>query len=271
MAWSDIEFPDGSIYFWMYVQGLKHVPLEDIVTASDYYGRDIRDKDERNYWAGYYNSDLYGSEGRARNSILSIDDSFPRSRRSCFELEWDEYPEHPYLSMPDPPNRWVPCTNEGKPLIKWGNGCLLRSEAEAYRGSKTLAENLKGCKKIVIDFDCDHDEDNIDLELVRYAYNMSLNEHALYKPKQLCSYEGYGWTSNEPDFVGLMFPSVHVTFYSDKVIPTMHFPKAHIDIIGNQKNSIRYFKNKVWNGNVAKPMTPNIWSTIMEYIESKES
>ena len=47
----------------------------------------------------------------------------------------------------------------------------------------------------------------------------------------------------------------------------MHFPKAHIDIIGNQVNSLRYLKTKSWNGMVPMRMTAKIWNEITDYIK----
>lgn len=267
----DIIVPEGSIYFWMYTQGLKHIPFDDIISACLRSGKIIRKKDEENYWSGYYNSDLYRRDesGKIVSSILSINDRFPRSSMTCFEMEWDEYPDHPYSGQPEIPNRWVPCTSDGKPLIKWGEGCLLRSEAEAYRNYGSIAENLKGCQHIVIDFDGDHDPKHLDIELASYANRLAERNHALMKPKVVSEYSGYEGMRLADD-MHLKPVSLHITFAVDKVIPTMHFSKAHIDIIGNQKNSIRYYKNKVWNGIQAQPMDDYMWKSLMSYIRSKE-
>ena len=53
-----IEVPEDSIYFWMYTQGLKHVNLEDIELACKAIGKDIREEEVKNYWNGWYRSDL---------------------------------------------------------------------------------------------------------------------------------------------------------------------------------------------------------------------
>ena len=63
--------------------------------------------------------------------------------------------------------------------------------------------------------------------------------------------------------------SFHLSFMVDRVIPTMHFPKAHIDIIGNQVNSLRYLKTKRWNGMVPMMMTAKIWNEITDYIRMR--
>ena len=53
-----VEVPQGSIYFWMYEMGLKHVDLDEIRIACYSAGKNIRDKDFQNYWNGWYRSDL---------------------------------------------------------------------------------------------------------------------------------------------------------------------------------------------------------------------
>ena len=251
-----LEVPEGSIYYWMYIQGLKHVPLREVISAVQSVGKSIRFKDEQNYWNGWYNSDLY--KGSARASILDLntyEDTKPSCSKVGLDSVYSEYPKHPYIACPEPANRYVPCSKDGKPLIKWSNGCMLRSEALATRGCSSLAENLKGCQHIVVDFDGDHSSD-LDIELITFAASFSKDNHMLSKPVN--------------DEVTGYPVSCHVTFKVDRVIPTMHFNKAHIDIIGNQRNSIRYFKNKVWNGIEEQWMTDDTWKRIMDYIKRKE-
>lgn len=255
------DVPDGSVYFWMYKQGLKHVPFDQVEAAVAAKDKVLRDKDIQNYWNGWYRSDLY--HGPKARSILEFD-SCPRSKNAYKVFEYDEYPEHPYLDKPEIANRWVPCNEQGFPIIRWGNGCMLKSEAQAMRGCHTLAENLKGTKTIVIDIDGDHGDD-IDLELIDRMWRFNEMTHVLFKDQMVMV--------NEDPFQAFKRycpVSYHLTFTVDRVIPTMHFPKAKIDIIGNEKNSIRYLKRKIWNGHDPIPMTNEIWRSIMDYIKSKE-
>ena len=65
--------------------------------------------------------------------------------------------------------------------------------------------------------------------------------------------------------------SFHLTFAVDRVIPTMHFSKAHMDIVGNKENSLRYLKNKIWNGIEPLPMNEAIWDDIKSYVERRNN
>lgn len=244
------EVPDGSIYYWCYIQGLRHVDIAEVAAAVTLAGKQMRGKDVQNYWNGYYNSDL--NSGPRKHSILDIrsSDLLVDATRKKFS----EYPMNPYAGKPEVPCRWVPCSAEGKPLIRWGSGCLLRSEAECRLGCKGLAENLKGCQHIAIDIDGDHDPDNIDWDVLAFGEVMAEYTEAHMKPP------------NEHGKV----TSMHLLYRTDRVVPTMHFPAAHIDIIGNEKNSIRYLKNKVPNGNAMMQMDDAAWQRIMDYIKSRE-
>lgn len=253
-----IDVPQDSIYFWMYKQGLKHVPLQEILSACRYVGKQVRQKDIENYWNGWYRSSLYSLDG---NDVFSLKSEkiYTSSSSSYFDMDYEDYTPHPYPYYPDVMNRWVPCNVDNKPMIKWGKGCMSLADAKAYRNQVYLAENLKGCKFIVIDCDGDHDS-KLDMQTVAHLWRYASITHTLSKPKNICEYEGYESTGCDTP------ASFHLTFTVDRVIPTMHFPYAHIDIVGNKCNSLRYLKNKRWNGIQPVQMTPEIWNDIRKYI-----
>lgn len=254
-----MQVPNGSIYHWMYKQGLKHVDLTDIEIAVKALGIGIREKDYANYWNGYYNSDLYKSDifmlKRGNSQLVSSSVKF-------FDAPYSSYPEHPYLDMPEIENRWVPCNGNNKPMIQWSQGCMTLADAKAKVGQVYLGENLKGCKFIVIDCDGDHDEGRFDWDTIEFLWKFSKVTHCLMKPKMIRDYKGAP-NINRP-------ASFHITFAVDRIIPTMHFPYAHIDIVGNEKNSLRYIKNKIWNGLNPIPMTDEIWGQLQQYIKQRK-
>lgn len=251
--------PDGSLYFWCYTQGLKHVPLEDVAAAALATGRILRDKDVANYWNGFHRSNLYGSEAGHDMFVLR----HFKEDKPFLTTPLGAYPENPNWTRPEIEERWVPCNANNKPMIKWGNGCMSREDAKAYRNQVYLAENTKGTSFVIIDCDGDHD-DELDLDLIRFLYGFTGATHTMFKPKLVTQYEGY-------EDSGIQIPaSFHLTFKTDRVIPTMHFPSARIDIIGNKCNSLRYRKNKVWNGLQPRLMTPFVWEEIKDYIRKKE-
>lgn len=250
---SQVKPPDGSIYFWMYEQGLRHVPAQTIMDAVYSAGKVIRPKDMENYWSGWYRSSLYKG-----NSPWVLERPVSSSSKDFMGKEWLDYPVHPWLLNPEINDRWVPCNAFNKPMIKWGKGCMSKADAEAYPNQVYLAENLRGTKMIVIDCDGDHDE-SLDLETIMFLNRYADKTHCIWKPKMIRSYEGYEGGPCIP-------ASFHLTFSVDRIVPTMHFPKCHIDIIGNKENSLRYYKNKRSNGLDPMLMTPEIWEEIKAYI-----
>jgi len=253
-----IQVPDGSIYFWMYEQGLKHRNLGLIKIACNAKGVSVRDKDEQNYWNGYFRSDLYGA---GKEDVFTLVHPTRMNKGAACEFltsQYGEYPTHPYYHssdyIPEVQNRWVPCNKDNKPMIKWGNGCMSLSDAVAYKDQVYLAENLKGTRFIVIDCDGDHG-DELDLETMYFLNRWRQETHCLVKPNS---------ESND------IPTSFHLTFKVCKVIPTMHFPYAHIDIVGNRKNSLRYWKNKKWNHVEPIEMTGKRWTELQEYIKYRK-
>ena len=254
-----MDIPSGSIYFWMFTQGLKHVDLGHILAACNVHGKDVREKDVQNYWNGWYRSQLYGR----RSALLFQTGTAVTNSRKFYEQDWADYKLHPYLGMPEIEQRYVPCNKDNKPMIKWSEGCLSKIDAIAFPGATYMGENVKGCKFIVFDCDGDHDA-KLDMETVDFMWQFAGRTHCIKKRKVVSQYEGYeDWLDNRP-------ASFHLTFRVDRIVPTMHFHKAHIDIVGNEKNSLRYFKDKVWNGMEPADMTPEIWNMFKSYIRRRE-
>lgn len=253
--------PGESIYLWMYRQGLRQRPIDDVVMDLMASGHDIRAKDLRNYWNGWYRHDLYHGEGQA----MACPDSVMGSR----VLGYSDYPDHPYLGKPEIQNCFVPCSAENRPLIKWSRGTMTLADARAWPGCEYLAENLRGAQRIVIDVDGDHGDD-LDLETIAFFARYMDRTCCHSKPEIV-----FDWMmENGGEWVGDLamadLPvSYHLTFGVDKVIPTMHFPRAHVDIVGNRVNSLRYFKNKEYNGLPPLMMDDGIWSEIMGFIEGR--
>lgn len=252
--------PGESIYLWMYRQGLRLRPLDEVVMEAVLSGHDIRQKDVRNYWNGWYRHDLYFSGDRCAMDMVTL----PPMGGGV--IPYESLPDSPYLGQPEIANRYVPCSEENRPLIKWGRGCLSMVDAVSWPGCRYLAENLRGTRLMVIDVDGDHGG-QLDVETLRFF--------AQWRDETCCH--------DKPDIVLDHVPpecydlsvkslptSYHLTFTTTKVVPTMHFTKAHVDVIGNEKNSLRYFKNKLFNGIPPMPMTDEVWDSIFDYVEGRQ-
>lgn len=256
---------------WMYRQGLMQRPIGDVVLDCMMEGHDIRPKDLRNYWNGWYRHDLYFGSGEnwdcQQGQVLP--GAFLRQRMDGQVLGYSDYPKHPYVGKPEVQNCFVPCSAGNKPLIKWSIGTMSLSDARAYPGCVYLAENMKGAQRIVIDIDGDHGGD-IDMETIEFFSKWIDATCCHAKPDIVAD-----WYMEHEGYIHMNLckaelpVSYHLTFGVDRVIPTMHFPAAHVDIIGNKRNSLRYFKNKSYNGLPPLKMDDDIWNEIMDYIERR--
>lgn len=258
------EVVEGSLYYWCYEQGLKHFSLSEVQLAVRLAGRELRDKDIENYWRGWYRSDLYSPDETEDIFTLKRAKAVSTPSKSFLDKGYEEYPIHPYLYQPEIDKRWVPCNKDNKPMCAWGSEQFSLVDAKAHFGCKYLAENLKGTKFIVVDCDGDHEE-KLDMRTIARLYHYADMTHVLKKPKKICEYDGYEWTNiQEP-------ASFHLTFTTDRLIPTMHFNDCHMDIMGNAGNQLRYLKNKEWNGLPPIPMTPEIWEELKAFVRQRRS
>lgn len=255
-----------SIYFWCYRCGLAGIEWSNVEQMATSAGHSIRPKDYNNWLNGANKHGTY-SAGGFKAVTKSWSDAYVRSPKG-YDLLYPELPNHPCLDYQPILDRWVPCNQDNKPMIKWSKERMTREAAEAVEGQKYLGENLMGTDMIVFDIDGDHGEGVIDAELIRFALPYISKTHTLIKPRLIGDYP--------PERIGQAYDlvahsaSFHLLFKVDKVIPTMHFPKAHIDLIGNRVNTLRYRKNKVWNGLKPMIMTPDIWSDIMRFIRERQ-
>lgn len=249
--------PGQSIYLWMYRKGLSMVPIDDVLEALLLGGHTVRPKDLRNYWAGWQRR----QSGAMGPTMLDGIEVPPASR----VLSYDEYPVSPYLGTPEVMARWVPCNADNRPMIKWGNGCMTLASAKACRGCRYLAENLRSTRLLVIDVDGDHG-DGLDVDALRFFARWRDLTCCHDKPRLVLDAMGDSCL----DLHTAALPtSYHLTFFTTKVIPTMHFPAAHVDLIGNRRNSLRYFKDKTFNGLEPMEMDDRTWDEMFEWIEER--
>lgn len=253
--------PGESIYFWMYRQGLRQRPLEDVTVDLMMNGHTIRPKDLRNYWNGWYRSELHAS------TVIDQPMSVLHRRGP---MRYSDYPQHPFKGKPEYQDCFVPCSRDNRPLVKWSKGTMSLQDARAWPGCEYLAENMKGAQRIVIDIDGDHGG-SLDIDVLGF-FDRFRDVTCCHEKRDIVFdwYEQRGeeWCGGLHE--AMLPTSYHLTFGVDRVIPTMHFPKAHVDIIGNRVNSLRYFKDKRYNGLPPLMMDDDIWDEITGYIEERE-
>jgi len=256
--------PGESIYFWMYRQGLRGIPYTIVLKEVLEHGHDVRKKDEENFKRGCHKHNMNTGDPMGLLNIGWATDPIP----DVFTTEYSDYPEHPRAGKPELEDRFIYVREDGVIPYKWGDPSnrMTWSTALSNYACATLAENLKGTQQIVIDCDGDHGN-QIDLETIEFFRKYSDITQTFTKPKQV---REYGVDVNFTEQLD-WYPSFHLTFHVDRVIPTRHFIKAHVDLLGNKENQVRYFKNKFCNNLPVADMTDEIWREIMNYLEWRET
>jgi len=144
-------------------------------------------------------------------------------------------------------------------MIKWGQGCMEYNDAKALAGQKYLGINNRGLDRIVIDIDGDHDKNNLDWEIIEFGNK----------------FIGYTKTMSRPNYRALnpcnnlvRIPGFHIIFKTNRVIPVMHY--RHLDIIGNEVNTLQYLKTKQADNVETAELTPDVWRVIIDFIERRK-
>lgn len=254
--------PTGSIYVWCYVQGLRGVSWDDILLALAPHGITPRDgihhydnKDYRN-WSDGMDKFLGKKHSLVAQGLPTtlLHNVTPRSDPRVLK-NLNDYPSLDCDSEEFERTRWIPCGESGKPLVPWSSTRFTLNEARLWPACRYLAENLKGCRWIVLDFDVDHDKDNLNWELRDFGLQLlkDFPTQALYKP----------------DWMGF-----HLTYWTDLEIETRHLNHVSIDVCGNATGTsgqLRYFKTKKANDvPQAGLLTDEVWSRIQEYSLTKD-
>lgn len=249
---------DESLYLWSFTQGRHGVPEQEYLLAVASAGRLLRQKDIDNFRRGY-------SKWEDDQGMVLFDEkkkSIERmNTRSFIDRAYSSLPVHPLKDMPELEDRWVPTVGT-RPLWKWSEKRCTLETARNMLNADSVAENMLGTKMIVIDCDGDHAKDELDYDTIRFLGQWITKTHCIMKPKTVSEYGEMPF--GQEDLADLP-ASFHLTFSVDRVVPTMHFPWAHIDIVGNMRGSLRFWKNKQWNEIEPAPMTDEIWRQIREY------
>lgn len=250
--------PSESIYYWMYSAGLHAFPERDLEQVLLSAGKQIRQKDWDNYHRGLSKS-YFTNDNRKADAESMLRLTPPASAFSA--IDFNSLERSCYLT--DYSQRWVPCNHKNKPMIKWSKECLTWEEAMDYDHATWLAENLVMTPYIVFDIDGDHGNRLVP-EVIRHFTPWLKLTHALIKPRLVREMDpSIGDIADAPT-------SFHLTFMTDRLIPTKHFPNARIDLLGNAKPQLRYRKNKTWNHIFPAVLTEEIWRFFMDYIATKE-
>ena len=250
--------PVESIYYWMYDAGLRGFPESQLEQTLISSGKQIRQKDWDNYRRGYARSYFTGESVDRHLTQLSI-----RPKNIDFTAtHLHQFGRSNKLINYD--KRWVPCSKNNKPLIQWSRTLTTYEEAIVFPDSIYLAECMYSTPYIVFDIDGDHN-DVLHLDLIEHFAPLINITHALVKQRTVSEY-----TQGLPKHILSLPTSFHLTFRTDRLIPTKHFPNACIDLLGNKAPQLRYRKTKQWNHVFPALLTEKIWRYFMDFIAMKE-
>ena len=246
----DDNFNSGSPYYGMYHCGYYGVPLEDCISKCQRNGIAIRKKDIQSYNDGVFKRGIgHIVQG---NQVINMANVEPGMRFEDMRLE--DFPMFP-VGWVGTERRFFPCTQDNKPMQKWGWSTdyspelYVKADAKALSPCGWVGQNMLYQRFIVIDIDGrGHGQD--DLSTIAFG-NLFKNQT---------------FTMEDPAKPG----SFHLYFETDRLIPVRHFPWAKIDLMGNAVNAAVYFKNKISNDMPMMKLDDNIWNSLMAYQKKRK-
>ena len=233
----DDNFNYGSPYHGMYHCGYYGVPIEEAIAKCQRNGIALRKKDFESYNDGVFKRGI--GKIICNGQMMNIADIKPTTPFENMKLS--DVPKMP-VGWVGTERRFFPCTQDNRPMQKWGWSqdfspeLYVRADAKALSPCGWVGHNLLYQKFIVLDIDGrGHGEDD------------QFREHT--------------FTVEDPMKPG----SFHLYFATDRLIPIRHFPWAKLDLMGNAANAAVYFKNKVSNGVPMMTLNDDVWNAVIEY------
>lgn len=243
----DDNLNGGSPYYGMYHCGYYGVPFEKCVEKCSRNGIVLREKDIRSYNDGAFKRGV----GVVVKSVgtSGLEHSVPIEN-----MKLEEFPKMP-IGWEGSSRRFFPCTQDNKPMQKWGWSRDFTPELHTYADAKVLSpcgwvgQNMLYQKFIVVDID-GRGHGTEDLSTIEFGEMFKDETFAMEDPAKPGSF--------------------HLYFETDRLIPVRHFPWAKIDLMGNAVNAAVYFKNKKWNGRQMHELTEEIWQMLIAYQRTRK-
>ena len=247
----DDNFNGGSPYFGMYWAGYYGVDLDECINKCMRNGILIRQKDLQSYQDGCFKRGISRTISQPASQIRL---SEYRVGKPFDDMKLSDFPLMP-KGWPGTERRFFPCTEDNKPMQKWGWTRDFSPELYTAANAKALSpcgwigQNMLYQKFIVMDIDGrGHGDD--DTKVIEFG-------------KQ---FKDITFSMEDPAKPG----SFHLYFATDRLIPVRHFPWAKLDLMGNAVNAAVYIKNKKSNGMPMLDLTDDIWQALIEYQKSRK-
>lgn len=238
-----------SPYFNMYKAGLLGIPIDVVSSKLTQIGIPLRAKDIENWQSGMFkhqmNSDPMFKPPAKRETETGV--PFDNSHL-------EDFPMFP-LSWVGTEKRFFPCTQDNKPMQKWGWSKDFHPQLYTLADAKALSpigwvgQNMLYQRFIVLDID-GAGHGSYDQKVINFG--------SKYKDKTMCL--------EDPVKPG----SFHLYFSTDRLIPVRHFPWAKLDLMGNAVNAAVYMKNKQNNGLKMSQLSEEVWQDMLSYQQSRK-
>lgn len=236
--------PNQSPYFNMFKAGYRGIPIENVVARLTQLGIPIRSKDIKAWQDGYFKYQM-----KQDPSFIPPIKQVTETGVPFEEAKLTDFPMFPQ-SWTGTEHRFFPCTQDNRPMQKWGWSKDFTPELLDLASAKALSpcgwvgQNMLYQRFIVLDIDGrGHGQD--DPQVITFG--------SQFKNITLCM--------EDPAKPG----SFHLYFSTDRLIPVKHFPYAKLDLMGNAVNAAVYMKNKVSNELPMMQLTEEIWQATMAY------
>lgn len=246
----DGMFNSGSPYFDMFKAGMNNIPLEECIAKCQRNGIAIRQKDLRSYDDGLFKQRMASLDEATKAKIAETYFGKPIEA-----MRLEDFPLLP-AGWKGTEKRFFPCTQDNKPMQKWGwtkdftPELYYRPDAKALSPCGWVGQNMLYQRFIVMDIDGrGHGPD--DLEVIEFG----------------SQFKDTTFTVEDPMKPG----SFHLYFETDRLIPVKHFPWAKLDFMGNAVNAAVYFKNKIGNGLPMRKLDDSIWQAMMDYQKERKA
>lgn len=239
--------PNESPYFKMHSAGKCGIPIDEVIDKLTSIGIPVRAKDIQAWQDGMFKYQMQNDPMFAQNIQPNVRQTV--TGISLDEAKLSDFPMFPQ-SWLGTERRFFPCTNDNKPMQKWGWSPTYSPQLYDIASAKALSpcgwvgQNMLYQRFIVIDID-GRGHGSEDLETIAWGEQ--------WKDKT--------WSMEDPSKPG----SFHLYFVTDRLIPVRHFPWAKIDLMGNDVNAAVYLKNKIHNGLPMMQLDESIWQSLQEY------
>lgn len=242
-----------SPYYAMFKAGKYGIPIDKVISYANQNGIPLRSKDLVNWDNGYFEYQINVLHSKPVRQISN------KPQVTATGVSFDDAKLSDFAKLPQgwsgTKKRFFPCSQNNKPLQRWGWTRDYSPELYSYAEAKALSpcgyigQNMLYQPFVVLDID-GAGHGSIDNQVIQFGN--------LFKNNTMCM--------EDPNKPG----SFHLYFSTDRLIPTRHFVWAKLDLMGNAVNAAVYIKGKKSNGLPIAQLNEEVWELMMNYQQCRK-